>query len=124
MKKIASESDISLSLESRCRRRPTRFRKVFLRALKVIQSEFTEEKMEAIGFVPAAMRLFALIDGVPKDDELKTAWAICAALWATEYKDCVDAKDVHEECIGAEMYMMAYQMGRFSVISQRKKKAK
>ncbi len=90
-------------------------RKIFDQSLKAIQRRF-EDDGEIDCYPFAAVDLLVLLEDVPRKKLPAAEMAICSALWACDHSSDFDATEVSESCVGGQLFLVAYTLGRFSIL--------
>lgn len=89
----------------------TSARDVFLRAAKVIKKH---EQADGVDWYAAARDLQQLLKASCGHNATRASWAICSALWAESMSQFgPELDDIHENCRGGELFLVAYFLGRF-----------
>jgi hypothetical protein len=100
-------------------RQITAKRKAFLEAARVLQEHITEEGKVRSYIGNVAESLLPISESVKKSGWLAGPWAVCSALYfMSEPSDLRDLDKCHEECVGGELFLVAYFLGRLSVLNK------
>lgn len=94
-------------------------RQVFLDALQIIKKH---QRDNETCFLKAAEELSKLLGNAPRSGWLAEEWAICSALWVSEMPGFhQDLDQIHEQCKGGELFLVAYRLGVISALKKQRR---